>query len=153
MQTHTRALLFVLGCSGLGVLLSGYLSYRNYFLSGCAEGPLSKIVTCGGPQAVHIFGQPTCIYGLIVFLAVFITTLIGLNRQPSRPLNLALVMMAIAGTLFSGYLSVYEIGVQRLGFSPVPACIFGLVFFSGALKASILAWRATARSTALLPAT
>lgn len=141
MNRSYRLLLFVLGFAALGVLLSGYLSYRNYFSAGCSQGPLSRIVTCGGPKAVKIFGQPTCLYGLGMFLAVFVTALVGLMKQPTRGLALTLVLLGIAGTAFSSFLSVYEIWFLNINLSALPACIYGLAFYLSILFSSIVFFR------------
>ncbi len=141
MSHYHRALIALLIFAALGLLLSGYLSYWNYFKPGCAVGPLNWLVTCGGPKAVKIFGQPTCIYGFGMFLAVFITALIGLNKIPSGAMIKTLIMLGLAGTLFSGFLSVYEIWFLKIEFTALPACVYGLIFYLGILISSIVGSR------------
>lgn len=144
MNSTQRLLLIILTLAGLGLLLSGYLSYWNYFGPGCSVGPLSWLVTCGGPKAVTIFGQPTCIYGFTMFLAVFITALVGLSKSAGKKLMATLTILGIAGTAFSGFLSVYEIFFLKIDLTALPACVYGLVFYVGILVASIIGWRTPA---------
>lgn len=153
MSRYQKLLLTVLGFSALGMLLSGYLSYWNYFGPGCSEGPLRWLVTCGGSKAVKIFGQPTCIYGLTMFLAVFVTALVGLYKEASKKLMAGLMLLGIAGTTFSGFLSIYEIFFLKIELSALPACVYGLFFYLGILIASIVGWRSTFASLPTPPAT
>lgn len=151
MQRAHRLLLIILGFAALGLLMSGYLSYRFYFTSGCSEGPLSWMVTCGGPKAVLLLGQPTCVYGLTMFAAVFVTAFIGLQRTVGKKLMIALTVLGIAGTAFSGFLSVYEIFVLDIELTALPACVYGLVFYVGILVTSIIGLRTTNTSAPVLP--
>ena len=122
--------------SGFGLLLSGYLTYQNLWGAGCSEGFLSGIVSCGGPKKVLIFGQPTCVYGFAMYLIVFITNLLATSAQKLRPYFLTLTTIAIAGTLFSGGLTFYELFVLKLKFTTLPACVYGLVLYVGILAAA-----------------
>ena len=70
-QTVLKAIAII---SFLGILFSGYLSYAEIFqqtASLCASG------TCGQQLA----GIPVCIYGLIMYLTVFIISVIGLKSK------------------------------------------------------------------------
>jgi len=143
----TRAktfLLIALGFAFLGVLLSGYLSYWNLFGPSCHQGPLNWLVSCGGPKKVLIFGQPTCIYGFAMFLTVFVLASTSLIRPPKKRVVAWLIGLGIVGTLFSGFLTIYEVFFLKLSFTGLPACIYGLVFYVGILIASILAYRGLA---------
>ena len=151
MPRHHRLLIFILGFAALGTLLSGYLSYWNYFGPGCSEGPLNWLVTCGGPKAVKIFHQPTCIYGFAMFLAVFITALVGLYRDASKKLMVTLTVLGIAGTAFSGFLSIYEIFFLKIELNALPACVYGLIFYVGILVTSIIGLRAPVTTTPVSP--
>lgn len=141
MARYHRLLIFILGFAALGTLMSGYLSYRNYFSAGCSQGPLARLVTCGGPNAVKIFEQPTCVYGLVMFMLVFVFALVGLQTQPSRKIITTLVVLGIAGTAFSGFLSIYEVWYLRFPLNPMPACVYGLLFYLGILISGIIAYR------------
>jgi len=61
-----RALNIILWLSVAGMLFSGYLSLTELTANTCA---------LGGCQALA--GIPTCIYGFVMYLAVFIVCLLG----------------------------------------------------------------------------
>ncbi len=65
------ALKVVLGISIVGMLFSGYLSYGEL---------VEKVCPLGGGCS-PLFGLPTCLYGFVMYLAVFITTVIGLRAK------------------------------------------------------------------------
>lgn len=141
MTTYQKITTTTLGFSLLGALLSGYLTYWNVFGPSCHVGPLSWLVSCGGPGKVLIFGLPTCVYGFAMFVSVFVLSLVALLRKaPTRVLK-ALVVIGIIGTLFSSVLIVYEIWILKLSFSGLPACVYGLIFYVGILITSIFAYR------------
>jgi len=64
------ALKIVLGISTAGVLFSGYLSYDELFKQTC---------TLGCPEPM--LGLPVCVYGLIMYLGVFVVSLIGIKSK------------------------------------------------------------------------
>lgn len=142
MTIFKKFTLATLAFSFLGVLLSGYLSYWNLFGPSCHQGPLNWLVSCGGPKKVLIFGQPTCIYGFVMFLTVFILALVNLlAANPKKNITLAVVVLGIVGTLFSGGLTIYEILFLKLTFTGFPACVYGLFFYLGILITSIFTYR------------
>lgn len=55
-----------------GVLFSGYLSYTEIFQQVCA---------IGGICSTTIFTLPSCVYGLVMYLAVFIISIIGIRSK------------------------------------------------------------------------
>lgn len=70
MKKHI-ALKTILIISIVGLLFSGYMSYTELFKGVCAAG--------GGCS--NIGGIPTCVYGFIMYLVVFIISLIGLKSK------------------------------------------------------------------------
>ena len=64
-----KALTIILIISLVGVLFSGYLTFT--------ELPSIGAGTCGLGGCQMIFGLPTCMYGLVMYLAVFVVALIG----------------------------------------------------------------------------
>jgi len=64
------ALQVILVISIAGMLFSGYLSYYELFGEAC---PL------GGCQA--LFGLPVCVYGFVMYLAVFVISLLGIKSK------------------------------------------------------------------------
>lgn len=146
IRKHLIAILLV---SCFGLALSGYLSYWNLWGPGCHEGPLSGIISCGGPQKVLIFGLPTCVYGFFMYLAVAVTAGIGLSSANQQRVMPTLIGLGVAGTLFAGGLTIYELAILKLTFSALPACVYGLVLYGAVLVISVLARRR--RSTPNVP--
>jgi len=72
MKQHT-ALKIVMWIAVVGVLFSGYLSYSEIFRKVCALGNLG---TCS-----NVFSIPACIYGFVMYLIVFIISLLGLKSK------------------------------------------------------------------------
>lgn len=114
--------------------MSGFLSYNNYIAKTCFN---ESWLRCGGLSGpVEIFGEPTCIYGLVMFVAAFILAIWAMLK-PSTAVNKTLFVVALVGTLFSASLVVYEafwLNIFELG---VPACLYGFIFYGGALWTTI----------------
>ena len=136
-RTKVATLLFSLA----GLLLSGYLTYSNYFGHSCHQNPLSWMVSCGGPKRVLIFGQPTCVYGFFMFLAVAIVALVGIRKVSSVGITKALLVLGLLGTAFSGSLAIYELWFLKIQFTGLPACVYGFVLYVGILMSSMIALR------------
>jgi len=64
------ALKIVFGISIAGVLFSGYLSYTELFAKTCPFGGCSNLL-----------GLPVCVYGLVMYLAVFVVSLLGIKAK------------------------------------------------------------------------
>ncbi len=62
------ALKIILIISIAGILFSGYLSYTELFTGSCAIGGCS-----------NMFGLPACVYGFVMYLIVFIISILGLK--------------------------------------------------------------------------
>jgi uncharacterized membrane protein len=75
-MSKSLALKIILVIAIIGVLFSGYLSYGELTRGAC---PLEG---CTG----HIFGLPVCVYGLVMYIAVLIVSLLGL-RAKDVPIN------------------------------------------------------------------
>jgi len=67
----TSSLKIVLALSVAGMLFSGYLSYGELVQNTCAAG--------GGCSS--LLGMPTCVYGFVMYLAVFFVSLLGLRSK------------------------------------------------------------------------
>ncbi|MBS3166694.1 hypothetical protein J4403_00620 [Candidatus Woesearchaeota archaeon] len=66
----STALKLILGISIAGMLFSGYLSY----------GELIKN-TCSFSRCLSVIGLPACVYGFVMYLIVFIISLLGLRSK------------------------------------------------------------------------
>lgn len=64
------ALKIIAGLSAFGLLFSGYLSYSELFAKTCAIGGCSVVS-----------GIPACVYGFVMYLLVFATSLLGLQNK------------------------------------------------------------------------
>ena len=67
-QTALKAILWI---SIAGMLFSGYLSYSELFLGVCALGEGCKF----------ILGLPSCVYGFVMYLVVFIIAYSGIKGK------------------------------------------------------------------------
>ncbi|MDD5039932.1 MAG: hypothetical protein PHY34_02170 [Patescibacteria group bacterium] len=122
------AMLVVASC---GMAFSGYLSYYNLWGPGCEH----SFVSCG-PSPVQILGLPTCVYGFFMFLVAAALSGIGIVKQRGK-LMVAVLVVAVCGSLFAGYLSYYDLVVQNIPFSEMPACVYGFIFYAIILVCAI----------------
>jgi len=65
------ALKSILGISIAGLLFSGYLSFSEFIMGICPLGG-----GCG-----NLLGLPVCIYGFVMFLAIFVVSILGLMKS------------------------------------------------------------------------
>ncbi len=101
--------------AGLGVLVSGYLTWVHY------GGTLALCTGAGGCEQVQasrfavIAGIPIALLGLGLYLALFALSLWRVLARGGAPppVPLALFGLALAGTLYSGYLTYLELFVIR----------------------------------------
>lgn len=68
---------FIISIAGL--LFSGYLSYMELFQNGCENA----IIKCsvGDEPVVDLGTLPACVYGLVMYLIIFIITGLGLKGK------------------------------------------------------------------------
>lgn len=126
--------LIMLYFSVLGVLLSGYLSYQTLFApEGCGQA----LMTCG-TDPVRFFGVPQCILGFVFFLAVGVVSALGALTDKGSKLVTAQVSLSLAGTLFAGGLSYYELWIREPAPTAMPSCVYGFFLFLGVLLAALL---------------
>jgi uncharacterized membrane protein len=67
-ETALKAILVI---SIAGILFSGYLSYMEIFAGKCALGG-----TCSSVASI-----PACVYGFVMYLVVFVISLLGLKKK------------------------------------------------------------------------
>jgi len=70
-----RALQVIAGIALFGLCFSGYLSYQELFVRQTA----SSCPTIGTPGTV--LGQPACVYGFFMYLAVLVVAALGLRGR------------------------------------------------------------------------
>ena len=69
------ALTILLIISIMGLLFSGYLSYGELIVDECYSDAL------GMGECAVVQGLPACVYGFIMYLCVFIISIIGLKSK------------------------------------------------------------------------
>ncbi|MBM3247081.1 hypothetical protein FJZ17_00890 [Candidatus Pacearchaeota archaeon] len=69
------ALKTILIISILGMLFSGYLSYGELFAGSCYATQL------GMGSCSVVAGIPACVYGFVMYLVVFVISIIGLRGK------------------------------------------------------------------------
>jgi uncharacterized membrane protein len=58
-----------------GILFSGYLSYTELFAGFCGASKL------GMGECTNIAQIPACVYGFVMYLSVFVISLLGLKGK------------------------------------------------------------------------
>ncbi len=123
----------------LGMLFSGYLSYYKLFMP---EGCTNAILTCdGGGNPILIFGQPSCYFGFIMFTVMTILGIAGWLKSDRKKVMTAALLVGLAGTLFSGTLSVLELWFRTPRPTTLPACVYGGFIYLALLIVSWLGWQ------------
>jgi uncharacterized membrane protein len=69
------ALKTIFWISVAGMLFSGYLSYTELFAGFCGASQLG-MGTC-----TSVFQIPACVYGFVMYLIVFIISILGLRNK------------------------------------------------------------------------
>lgn len=75
-MTGKTALKIILVISIVGLLFSGFLSYRELFSGECDLG----LVSCG-TKTGSVIGLPACVYGFFMYFVVFIVSFLGLRSK------------------------------------------------------------------------
>ncbi|MFH1174421.1 MAG: hypothetical protein V1725_04765 [archaeon] len=110
--------------AGIGVLFSGFLTIEKLFTGSCtiSEGCTS------------VFGIPSCVYGLVLFLIILITGILTLfRRKRGRGVRKILLLIAsFIGVVFSLAVTLTELKPCPGGCTFtlfLPACAYGFVLF------------------------
>jgi uncharacterized membrane protein len=72
-MTKKGALKTIVVVAIIGVLFSGFLSYRELFMDSCDL----SFVSCGA----NVAGLPACVYGLVMYLGVLVVSILGLRAK------------------------------------------------------------------------
>lgn len=68
-----NALKWICGIALVGLLFSGYLSYKELF-GGCSAG-------CPTIAVNTVFGYPACVYGFVMYAIVLLISGLGLSNK------------------------------------------------------------------------
>ncbi|MFA5030230.1 MAG: hypothetical protein WC495_01400 [Patescibacteria group bacterium] len=79
------ALLTILIIAIVGMLFSGYLAYGELFKGECTT---NSFIRCGSWSFANL---PACVYGLVMYAAVFIISLVGYLHAKKNDIQKPLV--------------------------------------------------------------
>lgn len=107
-----------------GILFAGYLTLNKLMRNVCSFGEACP----------YLWGYPACIYGLILFTILFLTTLTLLLKKEDKLANPLFLYISILGVLYSGYFAYQDVFnpicgsncVYQLG---LPTCVYGFIVF------------------------
>ena len=74
-MNKNTALKTIFGISIAGMLFSGYLSYTELFAGFCGSAEL------GMGACSNVFQIPACVYGFIMYILVFVISLLGIKSK------------------------------------------------------------------------
>ena len=125
---NRKILKIILYLSIAGVLFAGYLTISKMITGVCSFGE----------SCPFLWNHPVCIYGLMIFFTIMLSTITLLLHPMDKLAKNSLFYMSILGVLFSGFYSYQEI------FNPIcgkfchyqliiPTCIYGFVVFVAVL--------------------
>ena len=108
----------------IGILFSGYLTIGQLISGTCPIG--------GG--CPFLWSYPVCMYGLIIFMILFVTSIILYYKKDDQFDKKVLLYVSLAGVLFSLYFSIKELFFTT--YTPgfrwpllMPTCIYGLIMY------------------------
>jgi hypothetical protein len=109
----------------IGALFSGYLTIGQLINGVCPIG--------GG--CPFLGGYPVCIYGFIMFIILFLTSLISYFKKDDVVDKRVLKFVSLFGVLFSLYFSIKEIFFTSYPANYhwpllLPTCVYGLVMYA-----------------------
>ncbi len=119
---------WILYLSIAGVLFAGYLTFSKLIRGVCSFGE----------SCPFLWGHAVCVYGLILFSIVLISTITLLITPSDKLAKPLLLFTSVLGVLFSGYYAYQEVFnpicgdlcVYKLG---LPTCIYGFIVFVAVL--------------------
>lgn len=119
-----KILLIAMFLSIAGILFAGYLTINKLVLGVCSFGE----------SCPFLMGYPVCIYGLIIFTTIFITTSSLILTKNDAIANRAFLYASTLGVVFSGYYALQEVFNPICGNNCVyqmglPTCVYGFIVF------------------------
>jgi hypothetical protein len=117
-------LLIALYLSIVGILFSGYMTLHKLISKTCAFGE----------SCPYLWGHPACLYGLIIFIALFLSILAVLLKNSDKMSNNLFMYTSILGVIYAGYFAYQDVFnpvcgtncVYQLG---LPTCVYGFIVF------------------------
>lgn len=110
----------ILLISIFGLAFTGYLTFGTLISGSC---PVNG-------ECPYFLGYPACDYGLVMFLIIFIISLMSLVTKFNKVTLLKILMLvSLAGVIFSGYFSLVEMMTPRAFTLLLPTCIYGLIMY------------------------
>jgi len=73
----SHSLFLISGISLIGILFSGYLTFKEVLASLIVKPCVSETCSAAASCSQQILGLPTCAYGLAMYLVVFVISLLG----------------------------------------------------------------------------
>jgi hypothetical protein len=127
MEKKTLAwLMLVFGL--MGTLFAGYLYFSKLLLGTC---PLTE------PCPIAFFGQPACLYGFIMFLAILGSSLMYLANKNEDWIR-GVKFISFLGIVYGLYFSIKDLFFTACPLTPtgqchyslgLPSCVYGLIMF------------------------
>lgn len=120
-SAHGKTLLTAIAVLAFaGILFSGYLTYYTY--------------ASGQPGCeLFFFNMPSCFYGMLMYLAVFLLALgIALNKALRSSKIIAITILSVIGIGFAASLTILTLSAVSctsftiLGVAP---CVYGFVMY------------------------
>lgn len=71
-QIALKTIMFI---SIAGIIFSGYLSFTELFAGFCGATKL------GMGSCTNVFQVPACVYGLVMYLVVFVVSVLGIKNK------------------------------------------------------------------------
>ena len=107
-----------------GILFAGYLTINKLIRGVCSFGE----------SCPYLWGYPACVYGLILFFMLFLTTLTLLLKSSDKLAKCSFTYISILGVLYSGYFAYTELFNPVCGNNCVyqmglPTCVYGFIVF------------------------
>ncbi len=126
MEKYKKLDLTLIILSVCGVLFAGYLTFKKYFDNVCVFNE----------SCPTFLGRPTCVYGLGIYLALLILSILvfTLKDDLRKKLYTKLVLsVSVIGIVFSGYFTIKELITCPGGNCNytllLPTCAYGLVMY------------------------
>lgn len=113
----------------IGTLFSGYLTYYTFTKNkpGCE---------------LYFFGLPSCFFGALMYVIVFVLSLLVVLDAASRnKKTIAISVVSAIGIVFASFLTWYILSLKSctsLDIYGIPPCIYGFIMYLVILLLAVL---------------